>query len=245
MQTYAPKPRDVERRWYIMDADGAVLGRLASEVAKILRGKHKPIFAPHADTGDHVIVVNARGVRLTGGKEEKKVAFRHSGYPGGLRETVYARLLARRPAYVVEKAVRGMLPKNRLGRAMIRKLQVYEGAEHPHSAQKPIALKLGEVPAWQGLPERTPEPAPKPAGRRAAGAGAQGGDVSATAGGGGPKKTRAKRTTAKTAARKPSAKTATRAKTSSTARRAATRRSSSGDEVSPRSRRTGKTKGES
>src|SRR5207248_4584520 len=107
MQTYAPKPRDIERRWYVMDADGAVLGRLASEVAKILRGKHKPIFAPHADTGDHVIVINARGVRVTGGKENEKHYYRHSGYPGGLRALGYAELLQTRPALAVEKAIKG------------------------------------------------------------------------------------------------------------------------------------------
>lgn len=152
MKTYAPRPRDIERRWYVIDADGAVLGRLASEVAKILRGKHKPIFAPHADTGDHVVVVNARGVRLTGGKETKKVAHRHSGYPGGLRSMPYDRLLAERPATAVERAIRGMLPKNRLGRAMFRKLRVYEGAEHPHGPQNPMPLALGEVPRWEGLP---------------------------------------------------------------------------------------------
>ena len=157
MKTYAPKPTDIERRWYVVDADGAVLGRLASEVAKILRGKHKPIYAPHADVGDHVIVVNARGIRLTGGKENKKIAYRHSGYPGGLTETVYADLLEKRPRYVVEKAVKGMLPKNRLGRAMASKLQVYEGAEHPHQAQKPEPLALGAVPAWTGIPVREPK----------------------------------------------------------------------------------------
>lgn len=159
-KTFSPRPRDIERRWYVVDADGAVLGRLASEVAKILRGKHKPIFAPHADTGDHVIVVNARGTVLTGGKEQTKVYYRHSQYPGGLREISYARLLADRPVLAVEKAVRGMLPKNRLGRAMIRKLAVYEGPEHPHQAQRPVALTLGEVPKWEGLP--TPKPAPAP-----------------------------------------------------------------------------------
>jgi large subunit ribosomal protein L13 len=164
MKTYSPKPRDIERRWYIIDASGAVLGRLATEVAAILRGKHKPIFAPHMDTGDHVIVINARGVRLTGGKETKKVAYRHSGYPGGLTETSYDRLMAQKPHFAVEKAVRGMLPKNRLGRAMFRKLQVYPGAEHPHRAQKPEPLKLGEVPRWEGLPKpestKAPEPTP-------------------------------------------------------------------------------------
>jgi large subunit ribosomal protein L13 len=167
MKTYTPRPQDVERRWYVVDADGAVLGRLASEVASILRGKHKPIYAPHADTGDHVIVVNARGVRLTGSKEASKVAYRHSGYPGGLTETGYARLMAERPAYVVEKAIRGMLPKNRLGRAMGRKLQVYAGGEHPHAAQKPEALRLGEVPPWTGLPEPKPRVAKEPPKRTA------------------------------------------------------------------------------
>ncbi len=154
MRTYTPKPRDIQRRWYVIDASGAVLGRLATEVASILRGKHKPIYAPHVDTGDHVIVVNARGVRLTGGKEEKKVAYRHSGYPGGLSETKYSRLLAEKPHFAVERAVKGMLPKNRLGRAMAKKLQVYPGPEHPHQAQKPQPLRLGEVPPWEGLPNR-------------------------------------------------------------------------------------------
>ena len=162
MKTYSPRPRDIERRWYVIDASGAVLGRLASEVAAILRGKHKPIFAPHMDTGDHVIVVNASGVRLTGGKEQKKIAYRHSGYPGGLTETTYARLMATRPAFVVEKAIKGMLPKNRLGRAMVKKLQVYAGPEHPHQAQKPQPLALGEVPKWDGLPKLEPKPAKAP-----------------------------------------------------------------------------------
>jgi large subunit ribosomal protein L13 len=152
-RTFSPRARHIERRWYVVDAEGAVLGRLASEVAKILRGKHKPIFAPHVDTGDHVIVVNARGVRLSGGKENEKVYYRHSGYPGGLREIGYARLLAERPVLAVEKAVRGMLPKNRLAHGMLNKLKVYEGAEHPHEAQRPVALKLGEVPRWEGLPQ--------------------------------------------------------------------------------------------
>ncbi len=163
-RTFSPRPRDIERRWYVVDADGAVLGRLASEVAKVLRGKHKPIFAPHVDTGDHVIVVNARGVRLTGGKENEKVYYRHSGYPGGLREIGYARLLAERPVLAVEKAVKGMLPKNRLGREMITKLKVYAGADHPHEAQQPSALALGAVPRWEGLPTpKPPRPKPQPA----------------------------------------------------------------------------------
>lgn len=179
MKTYSPKPPDIERRWYVIDASGAVLGRLATEVASILRGKHKPIFAPHMDTGDHVIVVNARGVRLTGGKEEKKIAYRHSGYPGGLTETPYSRLLATKPHFAVEKAVRGMLPKNRLGRAMVKKLQVYPGPDHPHRAQQPTPLRLGEVPPWEGLPKPVarpgggsdtgPQPSkPKPGAKRSA-----------------------------------------------------------------------------
>lgn len=162
MKTYSPKPRDIERRWYVIDASGAVLGRLATEAAAILRGKHKPIFAPHMDTGDHVIVINAKDVRLTGGKEEKKIAYRHSGYPGGLTETKYSRLLAERPAFAVEKAIKGMLPKNRLGRAMLGKLKVYAGAEHRHQAQQPQPLKLGEIPRWEGLPVAKPTVAPEP-----------------------------------------------------------------------------------
>lgn len=169
MKTFSPRPRDIERRWYVVDADGVVLGRLATHVASILRGKHKPIYAPHADTGDHVIVVNARGIRVTGGKEFEKVYYRHSGYPGGLRRIGYEGLLAERPALAVEKAIGGMLPKNRLGRQMLRKLSVYEGAEHPHQAQKPVALGLGEYPRWEGLPK--PPPAPpaeaKPRARKA------------------------------------------------------------------------------
>jgi large subunit ribosomal protein L13 len=167
MKTFSPKPSDIERRWYVVDADGAVLGRLASDVARILRGKHKPIFAPHVDTGDHVIVVNARGIRLTGGKLESKVYYHHSGYPGGLREVGYARLLSERPVLAVEKAIRGMLPKNRLGRAMARKLAVYEGPDHPHQAQMPQVLQLGDVPKWEGLPKPKPEPVPAAAPKRA------------------------------------------------------------------------------
>ena len=153
MKTYAPKPQDIERRWYVVDAKGAVLGRLATEVAAILRGKHKPIFAPNADTGDHVIVINAEGIELTGAKHEKKLAYRHSGYPGGLTATKYGYLLEEKPTFLIEKAVKGMLPHNRLGRSMVKKLSVYEGAEHPHSAQKPEVLKLGEIPKWEGLPQ--------------------------------------------------------------------------------------------
>jgi large subunit ribosomal protein L13 len=171
MKTFSPRPRDIERRWYVVDADGVVLGRLATHVASILRGKHKPIYAPHADTGDHVIVVNARGIRVTGGKEFEKIYYRHSGYPGGLRRIGYEGLLAERPALAVEKAIGGMLPKNRLGRQMLTKLSVYEGAEHPHQAQKPVALGHGEYPRWEGLPKPAPAPAApketKPSGRKA------------------------------------------------------------------------------
>ncbi len=153
MKTYSPKPRDIERRWYVLDASGAILGRLATQAASILRGKHKPIYAPHADTGDHVIVINAKDVTLSGDKEHKKVAYHHSGHPGGLTETVYSRLLAKKPAFAVEKAIKGMLPHNRLGRQMATKLRVYPGADHRHEAQKPQPLALGEVPPWEGLPK--------------------------------------------------------------------------------------------
>jgi large subunit ribosomal protein L13 len=170
MKTFSPRPRDIERRWYVVDADGIVLGRLASHVASLLRGKHKPIYAPHADTGDHVIVVNARGIRVTGGKEFEKVYYRHSGYPGGLRRIGYEGLLAERPALAVEKAIGGMLPKTRLGRQMLKKLSVYEGGEHPHQAQKPVAPAPGEYPRWEGLPKPVPAPArvTKPAARKGA-----------------------------------------------------------------------------
>jgi large subunit ribosomal protein L13 len=153
MKTFSPRPPDIDRKWYVVDADGAVLGRLAAHVATILRGKHKPIFAPHADTGDHVIVVNAKGIRVTGNKQESKIYYRHSGYPGGLRTIPFSKLLSDRPAVIVEQAVRGMLPKNRLGREIFRKLSVYEGADHPHKAQSPVPLSLGEIPRWEGLPQ--------------------------------------------------------------------------------------------
>jgi len=152
MKTYSPKPEHIERSWYVVDASGQVLGRLASEVATLLRGKHKPIFAPHMDTGDHVVVINADKVELSGNKAQNKFAYRHSGYPGGITGIRYADLLATRPVAAVEKAIRGMLPKNRLGRQQIKKLHVVAGAEHPHSAQKPVRLAVGERPPWSGLP---------------------------------------------------------------------------------------------
>ncbi|HEX2023337.1 MAG TPA: 50S ribosomal protein L13 [Acidimicrobiales bacterium] len=137
MRTYSPKPADIERAWHVIDADGLVLGRLATEVATLLRGKHKPTFAPHLDTGDHVIVVNAAKVVLTSGKASKKEAIRHSGYPGGLKRRSYQDILATRPQEAVRHAVRGMLPKGPLGRQMLRKLKVYAGPTHPHAAQQP------------------------------------------------------------------------------------------------------------
>jgi large subunit ribosomal protein L13 len=161
MKTYSPKPEHIVRRWYVIDASGQVLGRLASEVAAILRGKHKPIFAPHMDTGDNVIVVNASQIELTGGKELKKISYRHSGYPGGIKGTRYDTLLADKPVFVIEKAVRGMLPKNSLGRSMIKKLHVVAGAEHPHQAQRPVPYTLGEPPVWEGLPAKQPRPTRK------------------------------------------------------------------------------------
>ncbi|MGB5933874.1 MAG: 50S ribosomal protein L13 [Anaerolineae bacterium] len=142
MKTYATKPEDIERRWYVVDAEGKILGRLASEVAKILRGKHKPYFAPHLDTGDYVIVINAAKIRVTGKKLKDKIYYRHSGYPGGLRSTTLAEMLRKRPTRVIRLAVRGMLPHNRLGRAMMRKLKIYEGESHPHQAQNPQELEL-------------------------------------------------------------------------------------------------------
>jgi large subunit ribosomal protein L13 len=159
MKTYSPKPEHIERSWYVMDASGQVLGRLASEVATLLRGKHKPIFAPHMDTGDHVVVINADKVELSGNKAQDKFAYRHSGYPGGITGIRYADLLATRPVAAVEKAVRGMLPKNRLGRQQIKKLHVVAGAEHPHAAQMPLELAVGQRPAWSGLPAAKPAPA--------------------------------------------------------------------------------------
>jgi large subunit ribosomal protein L13 len=165
MKTYSPKPEHIERRWYVIDAGEQVLGRVATEAAVVLRGKHKPIFAPHMDVGDNLIIINAAKVVLTGGKETKKVAWRHSGHPGGITGTLYEDLLEKRPAFVVEKAVRGMLPKNRLGRAMIKKLHVVPGPEHNHQAQKPQEWTMGMRPVWEGLPT---SPAPLAAERKAA-----------------------------------------------------------------------------
>lgn len=145
MRTYTPKAGDTERSWYVIDAHDVVLGRLATHAAALLRGKHKPTFAPHVDGGDFVIIINADKVALTGNKRAKKVAYRHSGYPGGLRSQSYEELLEKRPDRAVEKAIRGMLPKTSLGRDQFRKLKVYTGSEHPHAAQQPQTYEITQV----------------------------------------------------------------------------------------------------
>jgi large subunit ribosomal protein L13 len=145
VRTYSPKPGDVQRQWHVIDATDVVLGRLASQAAILLRGKHKPVYAPHVDTGDFVIIVNAEKVHLSGNKREQKKAYRHSGYPGGLRAVAYADLLERSPEKAVEKAVKGMLPKNTLGRQMLSKLKVYAGPTHPHQAQQPVPFEITQV----------------------------------------------------------------------------------------------------
>lgn len=142
MKTYHAKPGEVEREWLLVDATDMVLGRLASEIAQILKGKRKAVYTPHVDTGDFVVVINAEKVRLTGNKENQKNYYRHSGFPGGLKETSYAMMMAKHPERIIEKAVRGMLPKNTLGRAMGKKLKVYAGPEHPHAAQMPRQIEL-------------------------------------------------------------------------------------------------------
>ena len=145
MRTYTPKPADVERRWHVIDATDVVLGRLAVQAATLLRGKHKPTYAPHLDTGDFVIIINADKVALTGNKREQKKAYRHSGYPGGLSAVGYTELLDKHPERAVEKAVRGMIPKNTLGRHQLSKLKVYSGSEHPHTAQQPQPFAITQV----------------------------------------------------------------------------------------------------
>jgi large subunit ribosomal protein L13 len=145
VRTYSPKPGEVARTWHVIDAEDVVLGRLASNVATLLRGKHKPTFAPHIDTGDFVIIVNADKVVLTGNKREQSFAYRHSGYPGGLRKQSFGELLDTRPERLLEKVVKGMLPKNKLGRAQGKKLKVYAGPEHPHAAQQPKPFEIAKV----------------------------------------------------------------------------------------------------
>jgi large subunit ribosomal protein L13 len=142
VRTFTPRPTDIERTWHVVDAEDLVLGRMATEVARILRGKHKPTFAPHLDTGDHVIIVNAEKVILTSDKSERKLLWRHSGYPGGIKSRTYGEALARKPEDTVRRTIRGMLPKNRLGRQMLKKLKVYAGPTHPHAAQNPQPLVI-------------------------------------------------------------------------------------------------------
>jgi large subunit ribosomal protein L13 len=145
VRTYTPKPGDISRQWHVIDATDVVLGRLASQTAILLRGKHKATFAPHMDMGDFVIIINAEKVALTGSKLEQKRAYRHSGYPGGLKSTSYVELLDKNPERAVEKAIRGMLPKNSLAAQQIGKLKVYRGAEHPHAAQQPTTYEITQV----------------------------------------------------------------------------------------------------
>jgi large subunit ribosomal protein L13 len=235
MKTYSPKPEHIERRWYVIDAGEQVLGRVASEAAVILRGKHKPIFAPHMDVGDHLIIINAAKVVLTGGKEKKKVAWRHSGHPGGITGTLYEDLLAKKPAFAVEKAVRGMLPKNRLGRAMIKKLHVVPGPEHHHQAQKPVDWAIGTRPAWEGLPSPVTAPAngkKKTSSKKAA---AEDSDVEATS---------TPTPTKNTAAKKPAAKKpAATARKSTTAKKPASGKTTARKTTTPQgTRKTAATK---
>ena len=145
MRTYSPKPGEIERQWHIIDASDVVLGRLATHVATLLRGKHKPTFAPHMDSGDFVVVINAGKVALTGNKRQTKVAYRHSGYPGGLKQIGYEELLTKRPEKAIEIAVRGMLPHNKLARQIIKKLKVYSGPNHPRQAQKATPFEITQI----------------------------------------------------------------------------------------------------
>jgi len=142
VKTYSVKADEIKREWYLINAEGKTLGRLASEIAKILKGKHKPIYSPHLDCGDYVIVINAEKIRVTGRKLDQKIYYRHSGYPGGLKSITLREQLAKHPERVIKAAVKGMLPKNRLGRKMLKKLKVYAGDSHPHQAQKPKVLEL-------------------------------------------------------------------------------------------------------
>ncbi|MGD9985610.1 50S ribosomal protein L13 [Pseudonocardia sp.] len=145
MSTYSPKPGEITRAWHVIDASDVVLGRLATHAATLLRGKHKPTYAPHMDTGDFVIIVNAEKIAVSGNKREDKFVYRHSGFPGGLKQRSVGEMIEKHPDRLVEKAIKGMLPKNRLGRAMAKKLKVYAGPSHPHSAQKPQAFEITQV----------------------------------------------------------------------------------------------------
>lgn len=142
MKTYSPKVSEISREWFVVDAEGLTLGRMATEVARVLRGKHKPTFAPHIDTGDHVIIINADKVVLTSGKADRKMRYRHSGFPGGIKSETYSEALAKKPAETVRKSIEGMLPKNRLGSAQASKLKVYASDTHPHSAQNPQVMEI-------------------------------------------------------------------------------------------------------
>ncbi|MBW0093483.1 50S ribosomal protein L13 [Pseudonocardia sp. KRD-184] len=145
MSTYSPKPGDITRAWHVIDATDVVLGRLATHAATLLRGKHKPTYAPHMDTGDFVVIVNAEKISVSGNKRDDKFVYRHSGYPGGLRQRSVGEMIDKQPDRLVEKAVKGMLPKNKLGRAMGKKLKVYAGPSHPHAAQQPAAFEITQV----------------------------------------------------------------------------------------------------
>ena len=147
MSTYSPKASDVKREWHVLDAEGMILGRLCTEAARILRGKHKPVFAPHMDMGDHVIIINADKIVMTSGKADRHMVYSYSGYPGGLKSETYSNLLARRPDEAIRGSVRGMLPKGPLGRQMIKKLKVYAGAEHPHASQNPTVRNIDHAKA--------------------------------------------------------------------------------------------------
>lgn len=142
MKTYFATNENIEHKWYVVDASGQVLGRLATQIARYLRGKHKPEYTPHADTGDYIVVLNASQVKITGRKAQDKIYYRHSGYPGGIKETTFEKMQAKHPTRIIENAVKGMLPKNPLGRSMLRKLKVYSGAEHPHTAQQPEKINF-------------------------------------------------------------------------------------------------------
>ncbi|MCD6232322.1 50S ribosomal protein L13 [Candidatus Aerophobetes bacterium] len=140
METYIPKKEEIKRKWFLINAEGEILGRLAVKIAKILSGKEKPIYTPHLDVGDFVVVINAEKIKVTGNKKEKKVYYRHSGYPGGLKKKTYEEILKENPERIIKEAVKGMLPKNKLGRRMFKKLKVYKGSDYPHRAQKPVPL---------------------------------------------------------------------------------------------------------
>ena len=142
MRTYSAKPSDIRREWFVVDATDKTLGRLATEIARRLRGKHKPMYTPHMDTGDYIVVINAKNIRVTGNKTQDKMYYHHTGYPGGIKEANFEKLQARKPAMIIQKAVRGMMPRGPLGRAMLEKLKVYGDDQHPHAAQQPQELKI-------------------------------------------------------------------------------------------------------